>query len=88
MIELGTNSFDDDLYYKEVSLAYVWKNDLQTWQKQDRFYKSSLTLNRLNMVNIADTEKYYLRLLLYHVPNPTSFDALRTYKNKLYDNFQ
>ena len=29
-----------------------------------------------------------MRLLLHHVPNPTSFDDLRTYENKLYDTFQ
>ncbi|KAG2215864.1 hypothetical protein INT45_004467 [Circinella minor] len=39
-------------------------------------------------VSLSQVEKYYLRLLLYHVPRATSFNELKTIENKLMPSFQ
>jgi len=49
---LHKNTFDEDLYYNEVSKYYVWHNESQSWEKRERFFKSDITLNRLNLVPI------------------------------------
>ena len=85
---LHKSTFDEDLYYNEVSKYYVWHNESQSWEKRERFFKSNITLNRLNLVPIQDTERYYLRMLLHQKPNPISFEDLRIYKNHTYDTYQ
>ena len=84
----NNNIFDDDLFYKEISISHVWHQSSQTWQPRERFYNSDITLNRLNIVPIQDSERYYLRILLHEIPNPISFEDLCTYKNKKYNTFQ
>jgi hypothetical protein len=36
----------------------------------------------------SDGERYFLRMLLYNCPGPTSFEDLRTYQETLYPTFQ
>ena len=39
-------------------------------------------------VNTADTDRYYLRMLLLHVRGATSFDDLRTYNDVTYQTYK
>lgn len=45
-------------------------------------------IGRLVSVNPREGERYYLRLLLNHVPGPTSFDALLTVNDRKMQSFR
>jgi ATP-dependent DNA helicase PIF1 len=81
-------NFPDDLYYNKISKCYVWKQSSRSWERRKRFYKKQQTLNRLHLVHIEDKERYFFRILLHKVPNPTCFEDLRTFEGVLYNTFQ
>ncbi|PKA47984.1 ATP-dependent DNA helicase PIF1 [Apostasia shenzhenica] len=50
--------------------------------------KKQKVIGRIALANLAEGERYYLRLLLNHVKGPTSFTDLQTYQNIQYNSFQ
>lgn len=60
-------------FYHQIPEHYVWTKGQWTVRK-----KNTKCIARIYTVNPADLERYYLRLLLLHVPGPTSFAHLRT----------
>lgn len=62
------------LLYKDFPTFFVWDGQARKWT--DR--KSKDVIGRIVTANSNQGERYYLRLLLTHVPGPNSFEDLRT----------
>ena len=81
-----------DLFYTHISKYYVFSSGERKWKqrKQLEFQHSNIgyRLNRLDNISVKQGELFYLRLLLLHVPNPTSYDYLKTVHGTLYPTFQ
>jgi hypothetical protein len=45
-------------------------------------------LGRIPFINPAEGERYYIKLLLNHIPGAKSFEHLRTYANVVYPTFR
>ena len=73
-----------NLKYSDFSDKYVWNKDTKNWTQR----KKDITIGRMVFVSPTEGEKYYLRLLLTHVPGVTSFTDLRTIKNIIYPTFK
>ncbi|XP_055880684.1 uncharacterized protein LOC106057028 isoform X2 [Biomphalaria glabrata] len=78
-----TDQFAESLLYPEVSTYYTWTH--KKYHKRKRGTRDTIknvysqeTLARICAVHPSDSERYHLRLLLYEVPGPKSFDALKT----------
>src|SRR5258705_13432815 len=60
--------------YTDIPLHYVYvRNNLQKRQRVE-----NEIVARMYTVSVKDEERFYLRLLLLHVPGATSFESLRT----------
>eukprot|EP00980_Cylindrotheca_fusiformis_P026460 scaffold16189_cov125-Cylindrotheca_fusiformis.AAC.16 len=81
---------DFELLYTNVSKYYTWDTHSHCWTPRQRVSQSPTgqVLNRIDTISITSGEKYYLRYLLLSVPNPTSFDYLKTFNNIQYGTFQ
>jgi hypothetical protein len=73
-----------DLLYPDFPSRFTWNHAILTWTPR----KTGDCIGRVYFVYPSEGEHYYLRLLLYNVPNPTSFQFLRTYHGVIYDIFQ
>ena len=65
------------LLYTEVPLWYHFDTKERKWKKRKRKV-SPFTLVRMHSASPKDVERFYLRLLLFHVRGATSFEDLRT----------
>ena len=73
-----------NLKYSYFSDKYVWNKDTKNWTQR----KKDITIGRMVFVSPTEGEKYYLRLLLTHLPGATSFTDLCTTKNIIYPTFK
>ncbi|GBN27771.1 hypothetical protein AVEN_31077-1 [Araneus ventricosus] len=84
------NQSDPDaqtLLYTDISYNYVY--DRNNWKRRKRGgNKIVARMYVVNIVNIKDAERFYLRMLLLHVPGATSFKFLRTVDNVIFDTFK
>lgn len=78
----------ESIFYRDAPKFFVWDNDTLEWHIRQRLPDSGRILSRLQHCSVKQGERYYLRLLLNHVPNPTSFDYLKTVDGILYPSFQ
>ncbi|XP_027184316.1 uncharacterized protein LOC113782642 [Coffea eugenioides] len=60
--------------YKEFPEHFVWYPGRRRWEPR----KQKDSIGRIVIASPMEGERYFLRLLLTHVNNPTSFDDLRT----------
>ena len=80
------DDFARTLLYSEVTHFYKWIDKERVWvrRKQGKAVegypgvKRVVNLSRVYTVHPRQQECYYLRLLLFHVRGPTSFENLRT----------
>ncbi|XP_027169229.1 uncharacterized protein LOC113768927 [Coffea eugenioides] len=61
-------------FYKDFPQHFVWSSKYRHWTERKR----RKVIGRLVSVNSREGERYYLRLLLNHIPGPISFDDLLT----------
>lgn len=75
-----------DLLYTDLLTDYVWRKDLKPkkWHPRQR---TTGKIGRIYYINPTAGELFYLRYLLLHVPNPTSFEDLRTVNGNLEPTF-
>lgn len=73
------------LLYNQFPKHYVWKSN-RTWSA--RVSGESGTVGRMYMVSPAEGERFYLRLLLHHVPGAQSYEHLRTVDGQLLESFR
>ena len=69
-----------DLLYTNVLDDYVWSRGSKSWTSRVR---DTGTIGRMFYINPNAGDLFYLRYLLLHVPNPTSFEDLRTVNGNL-----
>ncbi|XP_027124286.1 uncharacterized protein [Coffea arabica] len=76
----ATNASAENLkcFYRDFPQHFVWTAKYKHWTERKR----RKVIGRLVSVSPTEGERYYLRLLLTHVPGPTSFDDLLTVNNK------
>ncbi|GBM58760.1 hypothetical protein AVEN_179315-1 [Araneus ventricosus] len=74
--ELNRRDPDANRYfYSDIPKHFVWKN--YKWERRVRF--GDRIVSRLYSVSPKDTERFHLRMLLFHVTRAKSFEELRTY---------
>ncbi|GBM31755.1 hypothetical protein AVEN_56873-1 [Araneus ventricosus] len=81
------NQSDPDaqtLLYTDIPYNYVY--DRNNWKRRKR--GGNKIVVRMYVVNVKDAERFYLRMLLLHVPGATSFKFLQTVDNVIYDTFK
>ena len=67
--------------------------EFYTWQAQDKVWQNRVChdtlrhIGRIVSANLAEGERYYLRVLLNHVTGATSFECLRTMDGKILPTF-
>ena len=73
------------LLYPDCPRHFTWNTRDKCWIK--RKIRSN-TVGRVYFASPSAGERYYLRMLLYNVLGPTSFESLHTYEGHIYDTFQ
>ncbi|CAO3645166.1 unnamed protein product [Mucor hiemalis] len=74
------------ILYPDFPEHYVWhtETDPKKWTKRTKGF----TIGRIYAVSPKETEKYYLRMILYHIPGATCFQDLRTVNGTVYSSYQ
>jgi hypothetical protein len=73
-----------DLMYPDFPSKFVWKIENKIWTPR----KQGFSIGRVYFSVPSDGERFYLRMLLYTVKCPSSFEDLRSYQGVLYPTFQ
>ncbi|GBN47776.1 hypothetical protein AVEN_227623-1 [Araneus ventricosus] len=82
--QLNQNDPDaQTLLNTDIPCNYMY--DRNNWKKRKRDDK---IVARLYVLNVKDAERFYLRMLLLHVPGAASFKFLRMVVNVIYDTFK
>ncbi|KAL7639610.1 UNVERIFIED_CONTAM: hypothetical protein RMT77_010111 [Armadillidium vulgare] len=63
-----------ELLYIDVPTHYSWNKNNKTWLPRKN---SNFSIGRMYNISIANSELFYLRMLLNHVKGPTCFKDLR-----------
>ena len=72
--------------YTEIPHHYVFNNRDKRWVKRQR--GGDRIISRMYSVSPADPEKFFLRMLLLHVPGATSYDNLKTVSGEVASTFR
>ena len=75
-----------DLTYVDFPHHYTWDAEQRVWH--DRKRRNAQTIVRINDVPPRYGDLYFLRLLLYHVRCPLSFEDLRTFDGRVYPTYK
>jgi hypothetical protein len=73
-----------NLFYHQLPAFYVWNRRHRSWTPR---IKGS-AIGRVYFINPNAGELYYLRLLLFNVKSPTSYDYLKTYNGVIHNTFK
>ncbi|GBN99112.1 hypothetical protein AVEN_228780-1 [Araneus ventricosus] len=85
--ELNKNDQDSHNYlYRDVPHYYTFNKSAMKWQKRQR--GGEQVIGRMPVVNIQDSERYYLRLLLLRKLGAVSFNDLKTVDGIVCNTFQ
>jgi ATP-dependent DNA helicase PIF1 len=74
-----------EILYRDFPQYYTWNVKDKCWQPRKN---SAYQVGRLVSANPAEGERYFLRVLLNHVPGATSWRHLRTVNGVHYDSFR
>ena len=66
------------LIYPDLPYHYVWNKSRKNWQIRKRGQET--IISRMYNASVREGERYFLRVLLLHVPGATSFENLRTFE--------
>jgi hypothetical protein len=72
------------LLYPDCLSKFVWKLKEKKWALRQQGF----TIGRIQFWPPSAGEQYYMRMLLYTVPAPMSWNYLRTFDRILYSTFQ
>ena len=85
--KLNTDEEDARAYmYTEIPIHYVFKQTQRKWTKRKR--NGANILPRMYSVSPSAGERFFLRLLLLHVPGALSFEHLRTVNHEVFPTFK
>jgi len=73
-----------DLLYPDLPTRFTWHSDENAWLPRLK----GVSVGRVYFCPPSAGERYYLRMLLYNVPGPTSYDDLRRYNGVVCETFQ
>lgn len=73
------------ILYPDFCQHYTWNPSIKVWKPRQR---DSGQIGRMCFVTPRQKERYYLRLILSHVPGLTSFVDARTYQNTEYATYR
>jgi ATP-dependent DNA helicase PIF1 len=65
-----------DLLYPDFPSRFTWDPKLKVWNPRKNYHS---TIGRVTFCPPSSGERYYLRMLLYSVRGPHSFEGLKTY---------
>jgi PIF1-like helicase/Helitron helicase-like domain at N-terminus len=74
------------LKYHDLPLYYTWNAPTKSWNRRKR--QNVKVVGRMYTVSVREGERFYMRMLLSHVPGPKSFADLRTYDGMTYETFK
>ncbi|GBM18997.1 hypothetical protein AVEN_1609-1 [Araneus ventricosus] len=69
-----------------TDIPYNYVCDRNNWKRRKR--GGNKIVARMYVLNVKDAERFYLRMLLLHIPGAASFKFLRTVDNVIYDTFK
>jgi len=69
-----------DLLYPDFPTKFTWDPKSKTWNLRKN---NHMTIGRVTFCPPSAGERYYLRILLYTVKGPSSFEALRRYNGEV-----
>ncbi|GBN15496.1 hypothetical protein AVEN_64870-1 [Araneus ventricosus] len=85
--ELNKNDQNSNNYlYTDIPHYYTFNKSVMKWQKRQR--GGQQVIGRMPVVNIQDSERYYLRLLLLRKLGAVSFEDLKTVDGIVCNTFQ
>ncbi|XP_078436351.1 uncharacterized protein LOC144707103 [Wolffia australiana] len=70
--------------YSDFPSYYTWNDSTRRWSRCHRLQ----CIGRLHFVCPHDTTRYYLQLMLHHVPGARCYEDLRTVDDVVYDTYQ
>jgi hypothetical protein len=74
------------ILYRDFPEHYTWQRSGKFWQERKR--KGMLQVGRIVTAHPAEGERYYLRVLLNHVPGATSYNDLKTVDGQVMSSFR
>ncbi|XP_078431709.1 uncharacterized protein LOC144703386 [Wolffia australiana] len=72
------------MLYCDFPSYYTWNDSARRWTRRQR----QQCIGRVHFVCPRDSARYYLRLMLHHVPGATCYADLRTVAGVVYDTYQ
>jgi hypothetical protein len=72
----ANNTDGNGILYPDFPLQYVWDKPGKFWKIRKERHGG--TIGRIYAISPRDEEKYFLRMLLYHVPGAKSYAHIRT----------
>ena len=75
-----------ELLYQEFPIYMTWKQGPRRWKRRKNGVGN--TIGRMYFVGPSGGERFYLRMLLTVVKDPTSFEDLRTYDGVVHETFK
>ncbi|GBM14434.1 hypothetical protein AVEN_246596-1 [Araneus ventricosus] len=69
-----------------TDIPYNYVYDRNNWKRRKR--GGNKIVARMYVLNVKDAERFYLRMLLLHVPGAASLKFLRMVDNVIYDTFK
>ena len=73
-----------DLLYADFPTKFTWNKKHRVWTPR----KSGVSVGRIYFAVPSEGERYYLRLLLYTLKGPKSFEDLRTYDGIIHSTYK
>jgi len=78
----------EDLLFLEIPRYYRWDTKNRAWVCYAHLSKAFQTVARIYTVHVKDKERYFPRMLLYHVRGATSYADVRTVDDTTYDTYR
>ena len=79
--------FAKNINYINIPQCYVFNNQNEACIKRQRTHQFN-TIGRMSILSPEDTERFYLKLLLYKIKGATSFKNLLTVNKTLYKTYK
>ena len=70
----------NDLFYPDFPRKFTWNSKFKVWNPRK---SNQQTIGRVTFCPPSAGERYYLRMLLYNVTGPSSFEALKEYNGQV-----
>ncbi|KAG3189805.1 hypothetical protein PC128_g11613 [Phytophthora cactorum] len=83
--EAPENQVAKSALYQDIPKLFRWDTKAKRWVRRKRYQAA---LGRMIHVSPRDMQRFYMRVLLFHRKEPTSFENLRTVDGVTYDSYR